>query len=175
MMARRTFVHAAERSVNLLTGAAEALSAILLCLIFLVLMAELLSRNLLSHSLAGSWELAAFMMSAMFYLGLAPALRANSHVRVAMMSGLLNGFPARVLEGVVLILAVVISSYATIALTNLCLTSLSRESKSWELSLPLALPQGLVALGMALFTCAFAVRFFLLVAGKEPAKPKVRE
>ncbi|WP_306118039.1 MULTISPECIES: TRAP transporter small permease [unclassified Roseitalea] len=174
-MTRPAFVHAVERGVNLLTGIAETASAILLWLIFAVLLAELLSRNLLSYSLAGSWELAAFVMSAMFYLGLAPALRSGSHVRVALMSGLVRGFPARVLEGVVLILAVAVSSYATVALANLSLTSLSRGSKSWELSLPIALPQGFVALGMGLFACVFAARFALLLAGEELPEPKARK
>lgn len=161
--------------MNLLTGIAETVSAILLWLIFAVLLAELALRNLLTKSMAGSWELAAFMMSAMFYLGLAPALRAGSHVRVLMLAGQLKGTPQKLLEGVVLALALAVSAYASLALLNLALTSLTRGSKSWELSLPMAVPQAFVALGMALFACVFAARLILLVAGAPLPKPEARE
>jgi TRAP-type C4-dicarboxylate transport system permease small subunit len=158
-------VHAVERGMNLLTRAAEFISAVLLWLIFAVLLTELALRNLFTQSLAGSWEVAAFIMSAMFYLGLAPALRADSHVRVLMLSSALKGLPAKLLEAIVLVLALAVSGYASVALVNLSLTSLARSSKSWELSLPLALPQAFVALGMAIFACAFAARLVLLLAG----------
>lgn len=165
--AQRGLVHAVERGVDLTTRIAETVSAILLWVILIVLLAELLSRNLLAASLAGSWELSAFTMSAMFYLALASALRAGTHVRIAFLSSLFRGRAARTLEGVVLILALAVSAYATLALANLSLSSLGRGSRSWELSLPLALPQGLVALGMGLFSLAFAARFVLLLAGRD--------
>ena len=175
MRAQPAIVHAAERGVDLLTRVAEFVSAVLLWLIFAILLTELALRNLLTQSLAGSWELAAFLMSAMFYLGLAPALRAGSHVRVMMMAGALKGLPAKLLEGLVLALALAVSSYACLALTNLSLSSLTRGSRSWELSLPLALPQTFVALGMGIFACAFATQLLLLFAGRPVTNPETPE
>ncbi|WP_417260721.1 TRAP transporter small permease [Celeribacter sp.] len=152
-----------NRVVNVCSKIAESTAAVFLWLIFLVLLGELLSRNLLSRSLAGSWELAAFMMAAMFFLGLAPALITESHVRVTMLSGRLKGRLAWLVEAVVLTVAFVVSSYGAIALINLALTSLQRGSRSWELSIPLALPQAFVALGMTLFAFTFAARLILLL------------
>ncbi|AML51058.1 TRAP transporter small permease [Falsihalocynthiibacter arcticus] len=152
-----------SRAVNVCSKIAETTAALLLWMIFLVLLGELLSRNLLSRSLAGSWELAAFMMAAMFFLGLAPALVAGSHVRVTMLSRLLEGRLALLVEAVVLTVAFAVSSYGATALINLALTSLQRGSRSWELSVPMALPQAFVALGMTLFACTFAAQIVLLL------------
>ncbi len=162
-MRSRPLVHAVKRGVDLMSKATETFAALLLWMIFLVLLAELLSRNLLSRSLAGSWELAAFMMAAMFFLGLAPALLAGSHVRVTMLSILLIGRVAKIVEASILTVALVVSSYAATALANLALRSLQRGSLSWELSLPLALPQAFVALGMTLLAFTFAAKLFLLL------------
>lgn len=162
-MRSRPLVHAVKRGVDLMSKATETFAALLLWMIFFVLLAELLSRNLLSRSLAGSWELAAFMMAAMFFLGLAPALLAGSHVRVTMLSNLLIGRLAKVVEASILTVALVVSSYAATALINLGLRSLQRGSLSWELSLPLALPQAFVALGMTLLAVTFAAKLFLLL------------
>ncbi|WP_417271512.1 TRAP transporter small permease [Celeribacter sp.] len=156
-------IRSLNRVVNVCSKIAESTAAVFLWMIFLVLLGELLSRNLLSRSLAGSWELAAFMMAAMFFLGLAPALITESHVRVTMLSGRLKGRLAWLVEAVVLTVAFVVSSYGAIALINLALTSLQRGSRSWELSIPLALPQAFVALGMTLFAFTFAARLILLL------------
>lgn len=162
-MRSRPLVHAVKRGVDLMSKATETFAALLLWMIFLVLLSELLSRNLLSRSLAGSWELAAFMMAAMFFLGLAPALLAGSHVRVTMLSNLLIGRMAKIVEASILTVALMVSSYAATALINLALRSLQRGSLSWELSLPLALPQAFVALGMTLLAFTFAAKLFLLL------------
>lgn len=175
MKTQPAIVHAAERGMDLLTRIAEFVSAVLLWLIFAVLLTELALRNLFTKSLAGSWELAAFLMSAMLYLGLAPALRAEAHVRVLMVSGALKGLPAKLLEGLVLALALAVSSYTCLALANLSLTSLTRGSKSWELSLPLALPQAFVALGMGIFACAFAAQLVLLLTRGHATNPETPE
>jgi TRAP-type C4-dicarboxylate transport system permease small subunit len=162
-MHSRPLVHAVRRGVNLLSKVTETVAALLLWMIFIVLLGELLSRNLLSRSLAGSWELAAFMMAAMFFLGLAPALLAGSHVRVTMLSHLLVGRVAKIVEASILTVALVVSSYAATALVNLALRSFQRGSLSWELSVPLVLPQAFVALGMALLAFTFAAKLFLLL------------
>ena len=94
---------------------------------------------------------------------------------VMMMAGALKGLPAKLLEGLVLALALAVSSYACLALTNLSLSSLTRGSRSWELSLPLALPQAFVALGMGIFACAFATQLLLLFAGRPVTNPETPE
>ncbi|MBB5724063.1 TRAP-type C4-dicarboxylate transport system permease small subunit [Loktanella ponticola] len=156
-------IRSLNRVVNVCSKIAESTAAIFLWMIFLVLLGELLSRNLLSRSLAGSWEMAAFMMAAMFFLGLAPALVSESHVRVTMLSGRLSGRLAWLVEAVVLTVAFAVSSYGATALINLAITSLQRGSRSWELSIPLAVPQAFVALGMTLFAFTFAAKIILLL------------
>ena len=88
---------------------------------------------------------------------------AGSHVRVTMLSNMLIGRMAKIVEASILTVALVVSSYAATALINLALRSLQRGSLSWELSLPLALPQAFVALGMTLLAFTFAAKLFLLL------------
>lgn len=169
-MSRTATVHAVARGMTIVNSAAAACAVILLALIFIVLIAELVSRNLFHHSFAGSWELAAYMMASMFFLGLAPALQMDTHVRVRILSEALSPRLARVLEGVVLVFATIVTAFAALALVELALTSFTRGSKSWELALPLAIPQGMVALGMTLFSLSFLARFVLLALGQDPAQ-----
>ncbi|MFV0492019.1 MAG: TRAP transporter small permease [Pseudorhodobacter sp.] len=168
-MTRQGLGDAISRGMNMLTGLSSALAVILLGLIFVVLIGELMSRNFLGYSFAGSWELAAFMMAAMFYLGLSPALKSETHVRVRMLPALLSPGVTRLLEAAVLIIAILVTGFAALALIELALTSLSRSSKSWELAMPLAIPQGAVALGMVLFCLSFLARFLLLLLGHDQA------
>ncbi|GAB5377969.1 MAG: hypothetical protein AcusKO_44310 [Acuticoccus sp.] len=160
------FVFGADRVVDILCRIAAGLAVALLVAIFLVLIAELVSRNLLGRSLAGSWELAAFLMGAMFFLGLAPALRAGTHVRVTMLAKALSAPLARVAEAAATTIGLAASAFGTFALGSLAATSLSRGTKTWELALPLGVPQLALAAGMALLTLALAMRLVsILVLG----------
>ncbi|MFV0387076.1 TRAP transporter small permease [Paracoccus sp. (in: a-proteobacteria)] len=167
-MTRKALTHAVARGMGMLGTAAAGLSVTLLALIFLTLIAELVSRNLLGHSLAGSWELAAYMMAAMFCLALTPALLADTHVRVRLLASALPPRALWLAEAAVLVIAISVTAYAARALANLALTSLARGTKSWELAMPMAIPQAAVALGMALFCLGFLGRFLLLML--DPAR-----
>lgn len=152
------FVIGADRVVGALCAIAAALAVLLLAAILILLLAELFSRNLLSRSLTGSWEAAAFMLGAMFFLGLAPAMRAGTHVRVTMLSEALSGRLAQFAEAVVTTIGLAASLFATYALLSLGLTTLGRGTMTWETGLPLGVPQLVLAAGMGLLALALAAR-----------------
>ena len=162
--ASRGFAYAVDGLVRLAGGIAVAC----LAAIFVILVAELVSRNLFSRSFAGSWELASYLMAAMFFLGLAPALGAGTHVRVEMLSRFLDERASRraqrLAQGVVLAVALGASGFAAYTLFDLAFISWSRNARSWELSLPLFWPQLAIALGMGLLALAFAARLVTVIA-----------
>jgi TRAP-type C4-dicarboxylate transport system permease small subunit len=151
-----------------LVRAADVLAAILMALIALVLLAEVAARSLLAQSLNGSWEAAAMMMAAMFFLGLAGALADGAHVRVTLVSEKVPAAAARWLDRAATTIGLAIAAFATKALAGLALISFERDARSWELGLPNALPQATVALGMALLTLALAARLVRSFTPQEP-------
>lgn len=87
---------AVRRLINALDAVARAgagLAAAMVASIFLLMLTEILVRNLLGRSLLFSWELSSYFLSATIFLGAANAARLDVHVRVRLVGELA---PARV-------------------------------------------------------------------------------
>ena len=155
---------------------AETLAVILLYGFCLLMLAEVFSRGFLSTSLALSWEYSAFAMAGVFLLGAGPALRRGSHVRVALVQGMLGPRGQRALN--------IAATFVGIALAILLLVIFwSMFANSWTRGLrqpsytntPLIYPQGLAVLGAAQFVLDLVARAIRLCLHLPPEQPLAKE
>ena len=142
----------------------------MLCIFgFLVLIVgEVLARNVLNVSFAFAWEFSAYLMGAAFMLGAAYPLRSGSQIRVM---AVLDNLPPRVrhlLDMFATLCAALVIVYLTCALAQLAWLSFTRGSRSEKASeLPLWIAQAPLALGaaqLALQTIARLVRLCAVAA-----------
>lgn len=100
-------------------------------------------------------EFGAFLFTGAVFLGLAGTLQAGSHVRVKLLIRSLPEAPARWLGAAVCLLAAGLAVFATWSSGLQVIDSLKFGSVSYGMiPIPLALPQGLMTAGLALFAIA---------------------
>jgi TRAP-type C4-dicarboxylate transport system permease small subunit len=98
-------------------------------------------------------EICGFLLAAASFLALAHTLVSGGHIRVGMLVERLAPGIRRYVEALVGTAAAAISLYATVALGRLTLKSLTFNDVSYGfVAVPLALPQGLMTLGLAILT-----------------------
>lgn len=155
--------------VSFIEGMSEAagtLAAGLLALLAALMLAELASRNLLGHSLHITWELSAYAMGSVFFLAAPSALRYGDHVRVGVLLEVLGARAARWVDFVVTIAAICVALYLAVSLGALTWRSLSGDVRSWSgYRIPLAIPQSILVIGMALLALQLAARATRLLLG----------
>ncbi len=146
--------------------------ASVLCIfgILVLIVGEVLARNLLNVSFAFAWEFSAFLMGAAFMLGSAYALRSGSQIRVM---AVLDNVPPRVrhlLDMFATLCAALVIVYLTCALAQLAWLSFTRGSRSEKASeLPLWIAQAPLALGAAQLALQTIARLVRLLRN-EPAE-----
>lgn len=96
-----------------------------------------------------------FLLAAATFLGLAWTLREGGHIRVTLVTGLLGPRPRRIIEGLVLAVALAMVAYATVYMGLLVAESADYGDRtSGMVSLPLWLVQMPVAAGLAVLSIA---------------------
>jgi TRAP-type C4-dicarboxylate transport system permease small subunit len=148
--------------------------AAILCLVAVVALvtAEVVSRDALRVSLGFSWEYAAYAMTATFFLGAAETLRTRGHIRVGVLLELLGPRGARAADVGCTGLALAVLCFATYAIGLLAHTSWTNGARSWSVAqTPLAIPQAVITLGMALLTLQMLARLGRLLLGLAPDDP----
>lgn len=155
--------------VDVVAAAAAAVAAFCLALLTVIVLAEVVVVWLLDTSLDFSWEYAAFLMCAAFFLGMGWTLRQGGHVRVALFAHSLPPGPTRVLDMAATLCGTVISGFLTMALGSLAWSALLSGSRTFTVTAtPLAIPQGVATLGMAILTLVLVARLLRLARGEEP-------
>lgn len=148
------------------------LAAILLAVLFMLMFAEVFSRNFMGRSLHVSWEISSYLMAAVVFLAAGMALEKDVHVRVAI---LLENLPPRALrwlEALVTLGGIAMAGYVTYALGALTWRSYSGGLQSWTgFGISLWVPQGTTALGAAIFVLQLCLRLARLVTGLPPDTP----
>ena len=115
-------------------------------------------------------EFGAFLFAGAVFLGLAGTLQAGGHVRVKLLIQTLPEAAARWLGAAVCAAAAAIAGFATWSSALQALDSLQFNSVSYGvIPIPLAIPQGLMALGLALLCVALLDSMVTLVRGGVPA------
>ena len=145
------------------SGAAAALAIFLIfTLVALQVAARLLDGALLLAGLSAIGfivpsiaEICGFLLGVASFLALAHTLTVGGHIRVGMLIDRLSLRTRRPLEAVIGIVAALLSAYATWAMAMLTWRSWSFNDVSYgTVPVPLALPQGLMAIGLAILTIA---------------------
>jgi TRAP-type C4-dicarboxylate transport system permease small subunit len=127
--------------------------------VFLVLIAALslaqICGRLLGFAAYSFDDFAGFCMAASSFLGLAHTYRRNEHIRVALLIDRFSGGTRRVLETLCLTASTFLIGYFAWYATDMVLTSYQIDDVSQGLvAVPLWLPQGGMALGLAIITIA---------------------
>lgn len=100
-------------------------------------------------------EICGFLLAAASFLALAKTLTFFAHIRVGMLVDRFAPTPRRWAEVLAGLAASIIGIYATIALARLTLKSLAFNDVSYGVvPVPLALPQAVMTLGLAILTIA---------------------
>ncbi|REC53836.1 TRAP transporter small permease [Rhodosalinus sediminis] len=115
-------------------------------------------------------EFGAFLFAGAVFLGLAGTLQAGGHVRVKLLVRALPEAPARWLGAVVSAAAAALAGFATWSSALQALDSLRFNSVSYGVvPIPLAIPQGVMTLGLALLAVALVDSAVTLARGGTPA------
>ncbi|MCV0397830.1 MAG: TRAP transporter small permease [Rhizobiaceae bacterium] len=100
-------------------------------------------------------EICGFLLAAASFLALAKTLTAGNHIRIGMLVEHLPAGPRRWVEAVVGLAAFALAVHFTVALGRLTLKSASFGDVSYGMiPVPLALPQGMMTLGLAILAVA---------------------
>lgn len=100
-------------------------------------------------------EICGFLLGVASFLALAYTLTIGGHIRVGMLVERLPTSARRLVEALVGLLASGIALYSTVALSRLTLKSWTFNDVSYGfIPVPLWLPQGLMALGLAILSVA---------------------
>ena len=160
------------RAVDAISNAAAAAAAACLGAMTLLMLAEVVARNVFAQSLTFSWEFSGYLMGAVFFFGAAYTFRTGGHVRVSILSETLSAPAARGLEYATTLVGLAITGFLFHAILDLLLSSYSRGIKSFTpMETPLILPQGVLALGALLLLLQMVARLIRLLRGEAPDIP----
>lgn len=151
----RRFLHV----VDVLGLAGAALSAAFLAAMCVMMAAEIFARYVLNTDLPFSWEYSGYLMSAVFFLGAAYALRTGTHIRLGLFGRL--PWPRVRLAGEMLatLTGLVVCVVITWSLGDHAWQAYVRDARSYTpMQTPLAYPEALPALGAALLSIQLLAR-----------------
>ncbi|MBP0618223.1 TRAP transporter small permease [Jiella mangrovi] len=120
-------------------------------------------------SIPGLAEIGGFLLGASTFLALADTLAKNVHIRVDLLTQRLPERPRQILDGIVALLGAALAAFATYALAALAMKSLSYGDVSYGLvAVPLAVPQGCLAVGLLVLTIALVDEAAKAFSGNDP-------
>jgi TRAP-type C4-dicarboxylate transport system permease small subunit len=162
--------HQTLRAIDRLTDIGGLLGAISLLGILVLIFSQIVSRNIFSHSIHFSWDLAGYFMGTCFLLTCGSALKAGSHVRVTALLEALPGRCARLVELLSCALGLAICMFLTWALVEMAwLSGLRGSTAATSFRVPLVYPQVALATGAAILTLQCIAQFLRLLRGEPMA------
>lgn len=154
-------------SIDGLTEVGGYLGAACLLAILVIIMAEIIARNLFSHSFHFSWDLAGYLMGASFLLASGCAMRGGSHVRVTAALELLPPRIARMVELCACIVGLAICFYLSCALIQMGWLSAQRGSTAaTSFRVPLVYPQAVLATGAVILSLQCFAQILRILRGE---------
>lgn len=137
--------------------------------IFVLVMLEVLSRNLFGVSIPFSWDFAAYMMGGCFLLSSGNALKGGSHVRVTALFELLPPPAARLLAIAAGVVGFAIVCVLVYAIGNMTWLSFARGSTSASVvKTPLWIPQAAMTAGAVVFGLQMVAQVLRALRGELP-------
>ncbi|WP_048648122.1 TRAP transporter small permease [Nitratireductor soli] len=170
-----------RKCLDWLYGAAEGLAMVALCLIALLVLAQVLGRvadtvltllgqppyGFLVPSLA---EIAGFLLVAASFLALAGSLRGGVQIRVTLAIGMLSGTARRLAEIAVLTVATALSGFFFFYAAKLAADSHRFNELSFGIiAIPLWIPQAMMAAGIGVFTIALIDDLCAVIRARAPS------
>jgi TRAP-type C4-dicarboxylate transport system permease small subunit len=152
--------------IEAVSRAGVAISAAMVALIFLLMLAEIIARGLFQTSTLVSWELSGYLMAAVIFVASAGAARSGSHIRV--------GFPmspvlGRVLEIFWTLCAIAVCAFLSWTMIDLAYQAIDRGIVSTTpLQTPLAYSHVPNAVGSVMLTLQLLARLARLAIGLPP-------
>ncbi|MCH8518043.1 MAG: TRAP transporter small permease [Cyclobacteriaceae bacterium] len=158
-----------RRVLDLAYKTCGVLAAIALASIAALMLAQIVGR-LFRVMVPGVNEAAAFLLPTASFLALAYAFRAGSHIRVSLLLHVLPERARRVADLLSVGLGAALMSYFAWSTWDLMTDSIRfREVSDGLLSIPLALPQGAMFVGIAMLAIAMIEEFFHILFGGTPS------
>jgi len=157
------------RAVDGLYRVCGALAALCLAAICSLILAQIAGRFFAFRVLSAN-ELSGYLVLASTFLALGPTLRYGTHIRVVLVVQRLPAAVRRLVEATALLLAIALACYATWWSIDLVMDSIEYgEVSPGRLSIPLAIPQAAMVLGLGVFVVALCHCLVELVRGQQPA------
>ncbi len=153
-------------AIEAVSRAGVAVSAAMVALIFLLMLAEIIARGVFQTSTLVSWELSGYLMAAVIFVASAGAARSGSHIRV--------GFPmppllGRVLETAWTLCAIAVCIFLSWTMVDLAHQAIARGIVSTTpLQTPLAYSHVANAAGSVMLTLQLVARLARLAIGLPP-------
>lgn len=137
------------------------------CLIALTLVTtgQVIMRYVFNRPTMWADEMAAYLLLAIVFLGLAHTLREEAHIRIEILSGLLPARIRRNLEIVNYVIGILFSVFMLVAAYERVLSFWVRQTRSYSILLtPLYLPAIPLVVGTVVFILLMVSQFLCLVA-----------
>ncbi len=151
----------------MLTGIGNLIAGLCLLVILLIILSEIICRNLLGISLSFAWDYAAYLMGIAFLFSAASAMKNGGHVRVTALTEALPLRLARLLDIIACVIGFACCVALASAMTDMALVSLQRGStSSTVLRTPLIYPQAALAIGAVLLAVQCFAQFLRLLRGE---------
>lgn len=166
--ALRAFIRVVD-GISLAGGVAAALA---MAAMSAIMFAEIVARTVLGVALPFSWEYAAYLMSAVFFLGAAYTLRSGVHVRMGLFVQHASPAVARAMDAAASVLALAVAAFIAYALGDTAWQAHVRGARSFTpMETYLALPQAIPAVGAALLALQLVARLVTLAIGEPVERP----
>jgi TRAP-type C4-dicarboxylate transport system permease small subunit len=158
-----------RRLLDALYAAGAGLAALSLLTIFLVMMAQVVMREM-HMQLPAADDISAYLCVATTFFALAATFRRGELIRVSMGIGRLRGGPRRVMEGLVLVLAAGIMAYVIRwTFEDMLFSWQIEEVAQGTVAIPLWIPKLAMPLGAGLLLVAILDELVAVLRGATPS------
>lgn len=159
------------RPIDWLTDLGSIAAALCLMMILILVMAEIVARNVFSAALDFTWDISGYLMGACFMLAAAGAMSRGVHVRVTALVEVLPPRAARLTTFAACAMGILICIALSRALVDMAWMSGVRGTMSaTSFRVPLVWPQAALAAGSVMLTLQCIAQFLRLIRGEDIAR-----
>jgi TRAP-type C4-dicarboxylate transport system permease small subunit len=156
-----------RKALNTLYRGTEALGAICLAMVGVMILSQIVGRQL-GRQIPSADEMAGYFMAASGFLILGPALRNGVHIRVGLIIERVSGGPRRFMEILCLAIGLFFSGFLAWYWARLTWDSYDLgEMSQGLLAIPLWLPQGAMGFGLLVMVIAMTDELVRVIKGHE--------
>ena len=152
--------YAPLRFIQYLSNSAAVFAAILLAAATVLILADMLMRNIGGRSIPGVTEMSAWFMAGIGWLALSYTLRKDGHIQITIVTDRLSSRIRNVLAMIISVIGLAFMVVTTFAMVNRFKYFLESGTRGNETGFPMWWIYAIVLLGAVLFTLQFVVRLF---------------